>query len=161
MIKPIQIPAEISAGDKSSPARQTARAPLQIASANSSLANFSRGFAGPQGMELRPVPPPLTCQLAMPASAGANSLPWPEHAFPIWIAQLAPQSKSCFFVGYSAPPLPSASAANANPGSSSAPALSSRLRGNDFPVLTPRPFSNSTCLIRFPRPSLSFFIALL
>ena len=58
-------------------------------------------------------------------------------------------------------PLSSASAANASRGSSSVPALSSRFRGSDFPVRTPNPRSNSTCRIRFPRPSLSFFIALL
>lgn len=60
---------------------------------------------------------------------------------------------------YSAPPLSSAWAASASPGSST-PAVSSRLRGKDFPGRTPKPFSISTWRTRFPRPSLSFFIAL-
>jgi hypothetical protein len=62
---------------------------------------------------------------------------------------------------YSASALSSASVANASPGSSSAPAASSRFRGRDLPVRTPRPLSNSTWRIRLPRPSLSFFMALL
>jgi hypothetical protein len=38
----------------------------------------------------------LTCQLALPASAGANSLHLQEHPASIWIVELAPQSKCCF-----------------------------------------------------------------
>jgi hypothetical protein len=47
-------------------------------------------------MKLRP-PLPLTCKLAIPASAGANSLQWPEHAFAFWIVKLALQFEFCFF----------------------------------------------------------------
>jgi hypothetical protein len=50
-------------------------------------------------MKLGSTVPPLTCQLAIPASAGANSLHGTEHAVPIWIVQLATQSKSRFFFG--------------------------------------------------------------
>ena len=52
-----------------------------------------------------------------------------------------------------------ASAASASPGSS-ASAASSKFLGSDFVVRTPRPLSISTWRTRFPRPSLSFFIAL-
>jgi hypothetical protein len=50
-------------------------------------------------MKLRLAMPPPTCQLAISASAGANSLFLSEHPVSVWIVELAAQSESCFFLG--------------------------------------------------------------
>jgi hypothetical protein len=54
-------------------------------------------------MKLRLAMPPPTCQLAISASAGANSLFLSEHPVSVWIVELAAQSESCFFLGSDPP----------------------------------------------------------
>jgi hypothetical protein len=73
--------------------------PLKQTPKFASRFQFPTGFTDPREMKLRPAAPPLTCQLAMPASAGANPLQLPEHAVASWILQLAPQSKISFISG--------------------------------------------------------------
>jgi hypothetical protein len=63
---------------------------------------FSRPPASPThgAMKLGSTVPPLTCQLAIPASAGANSPHLHEQPVLAWIVQLAEESESCFFLGH-------------------------------------------------------------
>jgi hypothetical protein len=61
------------------------------------VSRLPRRLADQQTMKLRSTIPPPTCQLAIPASAGANS-PYLHRHPVIWIVQLAEQEESCFLL---------------------------------------------------------------